>query len=138
MVRAGEPLLQIRRSQADRGRRRSAVDRCCQGGGRSKGPVRALGWLQKSIEGVVERVEPFGFTKVSALGIEEQRVNVVIQLTTPLRDAGRRLGHGYQVEARIVLWQSDAVVRIPLTSLFRVVARCLGGFCRGAGKSSAA
>jgi HlyD family secretion protein len=66
----------------------------------------------------VRRVEPYGFTKVSALGIEEQRVNVVIDLTSP-REQWERLGHGYQVEARVVLWQGDDVVTVPLTALFR-------------------
>ena len=70
------------------------------------------------LEGRVQRVEPFGFTKVSALGIEEQRVNVVIDLTSPAED-WRRLGHGYQVETRIILWESDDALRVPLTALFR-------------------
>ena len=66
----------------------------------------------------MRRVEPYGFTKVSALGIEEQRVNVVIDLTSP-REQWERLGHGYQVEARVVLWQGDDAVTVPLTALFR-------------------
>ena len=70
------------------------------------------------LAGRVQRVEPFGFTKISALGIEEQRVNVVIDLISP-RDAWQRLGHGYQVEARVVLWDADAVLSVPLTALFR-------------------
>ena len=70
------------------------------------------------LEGRVRRIEPFGFTKVSALGIEEQRVNVVMDITSPPADWSR-LGHGYQVEVRIVLWESEDVVTVPLTSLFR-------------------
>jgi HlyD family secretion protein len=70
------------------------------------------------LDGTVQRVEPFGFTKVSALGIEEQRVNVVIDLTSP-RERWNRLGHGYRVEPRIVLWESDGVLRVPLSALFR-------------------
>jgi HlyD family secretion protein len=70
------------------------------------------------LEGIVRRVEPFGFTKVSALGIEEQRVNVIIDITSA-PDAWARLGHGYQVEVRVVLWAGDDVVSVPLTSLFR-------------------
>jgi HlyD family secretion protein len=66
----------------------------------------------------VRRVEPFGFTKVSALGIEEQRVNVLIDIQDP-RERWQRLGHGYRVEPRIVLWESDGVLRVPLSSLFR-------------------
>ncbi len=74
--------------------------------------------LDHTIAGRVRRVEPYGFTKVSALGIEEQRVNVVIDFTSP-RDEWRRLGHGYQVEARVVLWEGNDVVTVPLTALFR-------------------
>jgi HlyD family secretion protein len=70
------------------------------------------------LEGVVRRVEPFGFTKVSALGIEEQRVNVIIDFTSP-KEAWSRIAHGYQVDARIVLWRGSEVLKLPLTALFR-------------------
>jgi HlyD family secretion protein len=70
------------------------------------------------LNGTVRRVEPFGFTKVSALGIEEQRVNVVIDITDP-REKWQRLGHGYRVEPRIVLWEAADVLRVPLSALFR-------------------
>ena len=70
------------------------------------------------LNGRVERVEPFGFTKVSALGIEEQRVNVIVDFTDPA-ERWKRLGHGYQLEVRIVLWESDDVLRVPLSALFR-------------------
>lgn len=71
-----------------------------------------------ALEGRVRHVEPVGFTKVSALGIEEQRVNVIIDLTSPYQ-VWHRLGHGYQLDVRIVLWQHDAVITLPLTALFR-------------------
>jgi len=70
------------------------------------------------LQGRVRRIEPFGFTKVSALGIEEQRVNVVIDITEP-RETWQRLGHGYRVEPRIVLWEAQDVLRVPLSALFR-------------------
>lgn len=70
------------------------------------------------LNGAVRRVEPFGFTKISALGIEEQRVNVIIDISDP-RDRWSRLGHGYRVETRIVLWNGDDVLKLPLTALFR-------------------
>lgn len=70
------------------------------------------------LAGVVRRVEPFGFTKVSALGIEEQRVNVIIDFTSP-KEAWSRIAHGYQVDVRIVLWQGSDVLKLPLTALFR-------------------
>ena len=66
----------------------------------------------------VRRVEPSGFLKVSALGVEEQRVNAVIDFDDAAR-AARKLGDGYRVEVRIVVWESDDVLGIPVGSLFR-------------------
>jgi HlyD family secretion protein len=54
---------------------------------------------------------------VSALGVEEQRVNVIVDLTDPA--AAARLGDGYRVEVRIVLWQEDDVLKVPVGALFR-------------------
>jgi HlyD family secretion protein len=71
-----------------------------------------------TLAGMVRRVEPFAFTKVSALGIEEQRVNVLIDLTEP-RERWRRLGHGYRVQPRIVVWEARNVVQVPHSALFR-------------------
>jgi HlyD family secretion protein len=70
------------------------------------------------LAGEVRRVEPFGFTKVSALGIEEQRVNVVIDFTDP-PERWRRLGHGYRVEPRIILASADQALKVPRAALFR-------------------
>ena len=70
------------------------------------------------LNGAVRRVEPFGFTKVSALGIEEQRVNVVIDFTDP-PTVWARLGHGYRVEPRIVLAEAASVLKVPQAALFR-------------------
>ena len=61
-----------------------------------------------ALAGRVRRVEPFGFTKVSALGIEEQRVNVIIDFDSP-QEQWARLGHGYQVEVKIVIWEGSDV-----------------------------
>jgi HlyD family secretion protein len=73
---------------------------------------------QMPLAGRVRRVEPYGFTKVSALGIEEQRVNVIIDFNdSPAR--WQRLGHGFRVEVRVVLWEREAVLTLPLTALFR-------------------
>ena len=71
-----------------------------------------------ALEGVVRRVEPYGFTKVSALGVEEQRVKVIVDITEPA-ERWRHLGHGYRVEPRIVLWESNGVLKVPLSALFR-------------------
>ncbi len=76
-------------------------------------------WGGKGVlHGRVRRVEPYGFTKVSALGIEEQRVNVIVDLVDP-PEARTRLGHGFRVEVRIVLWENEQALQVPLTSLFR-------------------
>lgn len=75
-----------------------------------------------TLNALVRRVEPYGFTKVSALGIEEQRVNVVIEFAeNPDRLA--TLGHGYRVEARVVIWRDADVVKVPISALFRVGGR---------------
>ena len=70
------------------------------------------------LAGRVRLVEPFGFTKISALGIEEQRVNVVIDLASD-ESEWQRLAHGYQVDVRVVLWESDDTLTVPLLALFR-------------------
>ena len=71
-----------------------------------------------ALRGKVRTVEPYGFTKISALGVEEQRVNVVIDLTDP-REKWDRLGHGYRVDAKVTIWQADDVLQVPLSALFR-------------------
>ncbi len=73
---------------------------------------------ESTLQGTVRKIEPFGFTKTSALGIDEQRVNVIIDLSDPA-EKWQRLAHGYQIEARVVLWESENVSKVPLTSLFR-------------------
>ncbi len=70
------------------------------------------------LKGRVRRIEPYGFTKVSALGIEEQRVNVVIDFTDPPA-AWSALGHGFRVEVAITVWAADDVVKAPVGALFR-------------------
>lgn len=70
------------------------------------------------LKGRVRLVEPYGFTKISALGVEEQRVNVIIDLVDP-HAAWQRLGHGYRVTVRIALWSAPDVVRVPVGALFR-------------------
>jgi HlyD family secretion protein len=66
----------------------------------------------------VRLVEPSAFTRVSALGVEEQRVNVVIDLDEP-RERWAALGDGYRVEARIVVWDAANVLRVPASAVFR-------------------
>ena len=69
------------------------------------------------LRGQVRRVEPGGFTKVSALGVEEQRVNVVIALDPVPADVA--LGDRYRVEVRVVVWDAPAVTQVPIGSLVR-------------------
>lgn len=70
------------------------------------------------LNGVVERVEPWGFTKFSALGVEEQRVNTIIRFADPLEER-ISLGHGYRVEAGIVIWEETQALAVPSSALFR-------------------
>ena len=65
-----------------------------------------------------DSVEPGAFTKISALGVEEQRVKVRVDFAEPL-PPGRTLGDRYRVEARIVTWSSPSVLQIPTGALFR-------------------
>ncbi len=69
--------------------------------------------------GRVERIEPFGRLKISALGIEEQRVNVIISFAGEAKEQAARLGHGYQIDATIILWSKQDALRVPIGALFR-------------------
>ena len=66
----------------------------------------------------VRRVEPAGFTKISALGVEEQRVNVILDFIDPAA-AFAALTDAYRVEVRIVVWESHDVLKVPTAALFR-------------------
>ncbi|MES2759928.1 MAG: HlyD family efflux transporter periplasmic adaptor subunit [Pseudomonadota bacterium] len=68
--------------------------------------------------GEVKRIEPAGFTKVSALGVEEQRVWVIVALTSP-RAAWEPLGDGFRVEASFIVWEGHDVLQVPASALFR-------------------
>lgn len=82
-------------------------------------PVRFHRWgSEPALEGVVRTVEPVAFTKISALGVEEQRVLVIADITSP-HAQWQRLGDGYRVEAQFVLWQDENVLQIPSSALFR-------------------
>lgn len=82
-------------------------------------PATFTGWGgDQALRGVVQRVEPFGFTKISALGIEEQRVNVVLEFTDPLT-AWRQIGHGYRVDVSIQIWEASSVLKLPIGAMFR-------------------
>ncbi|SDI22185.1 efflux RND transporter periplasmic adaptor subunit [Aliiruegeria lutimaris] len=70
------------------------------------------------LSGEVVRVDPWGFTKYSALGVEEQRVNARIRFTDPPATRAA-LGHGYRVEARIVVWEKEDAIIVPASAIFR-------------------
>jgi HlyD family secretion protein len=73
---------------------------------------------EPALEAVVRLVEPAGFLKVSALGVEEQRVNVIADILAPLEQR-LGLGDGFRVEARIVTWEESDVLKVPTGALFR-------------------
>ena len=79
-------------------------------------PVLLESWGgSQPLRAQVRLVESYGFTKISALGVEEQRVNVIADFIDPPGP----LGDGYRVEARIVVWEQDNVIKAPASSLFR-------------------
>ena len=70
------------------------------------------------LEARLRLVEPAAFTKVSALGVEEQRVNVIADLLTP-PDLRGHLGDNFHVEARIIVWETDRTLKVPSGALFQ-------------------
>ena len=81
--------------------------------------VRIDGWGGPPVQGRVRRVEPTGFLKVSALGIEEQRVRTIVDFTDP-QNMWNQLGHDYRVIVHVVTWKGENVLNVPVGSLFRV------------------
>lgn len=81
-------------------------------------PVQIDGWGGASVKGQVVRVDPAGFLKVSALGIEEQRVRTTIDFTEP-SETWSRLGHDYRVIVHVTVWSAQGVLTVPVGSLFR-------------------
>ncbi|MFD2367297.1 efflux RND transporter periplasmic adaptor subunit [Pseudoduganella sp. GCM10020061] len=70
------------------------------------------------LQGEVKRVEPAAFTKLSALGVEEQRVWTIVAIRSP-RAVWERLGDGYRVEASFIVWDAPNVLQVPASALFR-------------------
>jgi HlyD family secretion protein len=81
-------------------------------------PVRIDGWGGPPIRGKVVRVDPAGFLKISALGIEEQRVRVTIDFVDP-QEAWSQLGHDYRVIVHVTTWSAADVLTAPVSALFR-------------------
>jgi HlyD family secretion protein len=116
VVQPGTPLLEI----GDPGNMEIEVELLSRDAVRVQVGAAATinGWGGEIIPGVVERVEPSAVTRVSALGIDEQRVKVILGLVGP--SAGfSQLGHGFRVIASITLWRNDAILTIPIGALFR-------------------
>lgn len=117
-VMAGEPLIEIGNPVTDL---EIVSDLLSTDAVRVKpgATVRVEQWGgDRVLAATVRRVEPSGFTKISALGVEEQRVNVVMDFKDPA-DAWRALGDGYRVEVRIVIWEAADVVKVPTSALVR-------------------
>jgi HlyD family secretion protein len=80
--------------------------------------VRIDGWGGPTLQGRVRRVDPAGFLKVSALGIEEQRVRTTIDFIGPDETRGQ-LGHDFRVVVHVTVWKVDDVLAVPIGALFR-------------------
>lgn len=117
VVPAGFPILEV----GDPTDLEVLVEVLSRDGVRIKPGARV--WLDQwggdePLEARVRWVEPSAFTKFSALGVEEQRVNVIADLTTPL-DERQTLGDGFRVEARIVTREDASVLKVPSGALFQ-------------------
>jgi HlyD family secretion protein len=117
IVPAGEPLVEL----GDPSRLEIVSDLLSTDAVKVKPGARVLveQWGgDKALTATVRRVEPSGFTKVSALGVEEQRVNVIADFDDAA-DAFEALGDAYRVEVRIVVAEAPSVVTVPTSALFR-------------------
>ena len=117
VVPPGDPLLEI----GDPDRIEIVADLLSTDAVRVKPGARAIvdNWGgPQPLDARVRRIEPSGFTKISALGVEEQRVNVILDFTDPAT-ARAALGDGYRVEVRVVIWEASDVLKVPTSALFR-------------------
>ena len=113
VVAAGTPLVEV----GDRSRLEVVADLLSADAVQvpREAPILIEGWGGETLHGRVRLVEPSAFTKVSALGVEEQRVNVIGDLL----HQPPTLGDRYRVEMRIVIWSADSVLTVPASALFR-------------------
>ncbi len=118
VVQAGEPLLELgcRESLELRADVLSADAVDLRPGGAAR--IEEWGGAEP-LQAVIRRIEPQAFTKVSALGVEEQRVWVVLDLVDP-PDTAARLGDGYRVMVRFILWRGSEVLQAPAAAVFDV------------------
>lgn len=81
--------------------------------------VRIKRWGSDStLSGLVKVIEPSGYTRISALGVEEQRVPVIVEIVSPYED-WRVLGDGFRIVAEFIVWEGEEVLQVPSSSLFR-------------------
>ena len=116
VIQAGEPIVEV----GDPGALEVVVDVLSFDAVKlSPGtPARLSGWGGTTLEAVVRRVEPVGFEDISALGVEEQRVQVIADIISP-REQWAQLGDGYRVDADFILWQSDDTLQVPASAVFK-------------------
>jgi HlyD family secretion protein len=116
VIQAGEPIVEV----GDPGALEVVVDVLSFDAVKlSPGtPARLSGWGGPVLEAVVRRVEPVGFEDISALGVEEQRVQVIADIISP-REQWAQLGDGYRVDADFILWQSDDTLQVPASAVFK-------------------
>ncbi|AGA34433.1 efflux transporter, RND family, MFP subunit [Thioalkalivibrio nitratireducens DSM 14787] len=120
-IQAGEPVLEV----GDLADLEIQVDLLSMDAVRVRSGMRVTigGWGgDELLQGRVRRVEPAGFTRVSALGVDEQRVPVIVDFAD-VQQAAERLGVGFRVEAEFVLWEGEDVTQVPTSALFRVDGR---------------
>ena len=116
-VAAGQPLIEIGNSRA----LEVEVDVLSADAVRIHPGTRVIfeRWGGNGVlEGVVSVIEPQAFTKISALGVEEQRVWVIVAFTSPPA-TWQRLGDGYRVEASFIVWEDNNILQVPASALFR-------------------
>lgn len=117
VVPAGTPLVEV----GDPRDLEVVIDVLSRDGARIEPGAKVIldGWGGgHELIGSVRRVEPSAFTKISALGVEEQRVNVIVDFTTPAEERST-LGDAFRVDAHIVLWEQPKVLKAPMSALFR-------------------
>jgi HlyD family secretion protein len=117
VVASGQPLLTV----GDPHSLEVAVDVLSSDAVRIRAGSRVLftRWGgDQALEGRVRTVEPVAFTKISALGVEEQRVWIIVDFVSPEKE-WIRLGAGYRLDARFLIWESKDALRVPSSALFR-------------------